>query len=159
MVTSHVTYDEDWERTLEHFGAPRCDQWPHSGLHPGWWPAQWASAWPHERSIPEHYAALMKEDPLAQLAQNLSLRSGPTRTTWLRLGPKGDAQLPGRPANHLSQLSEWVIAPDAGLQKTRTSMLPGHEADAETSSDQGKGKRRRAEKECPSKRKQNRNGQ
>jgi hypothetical protein len=92
----------------------------------------------------------MKDDPLAQLTQKLSLSSGPSRTTWPRLGPKGDLQLPGRPANHLSQLSEWVLAPDAGLKKTPL----GDEEDEDTGG--GKGKRRRPNQTGVSKRKQNR---
>lgn len=125
MTTSHATYNEHWERTLENFGAPRRDIWPRKGLRPDWWPTQWAGARPYNRSVPEHYAALMREDLLAQLTQHLSLGSDSSCTAWLRLGPKGDVQLPGRPANDLGQLSEWVLAPDAGMRKTRREVTSG----------------------------------
>jgi hypothetical protein len=95
MVTSHVSFDEDWELTLEHFHAPWCKVWPQKVICPDWWLEQWAHAWPYDRSVRERYVALMGEDPLIRMTWDLSLQSGASCTTWIRLGPKGDAQLPG----------------------------------------------------------------
>ncbi|KAG8736720.1 hypothetical protein FRC10_009029 [Ceratobasidium sp. 414] len=144
MTTSHEMYDEDWELTLEHSGTPRCDEWPRRGVRPDWWPVRWASAWPHDSSIRERYAALVDADPLAMLAQNLSLQSRSSPTAWLRLGPKGDTQLPGRPPNHLSQMCEWPLAPDAGLRKTVRAAAGSNEAGNEAGpSSNANGKRTR----------------
>jgi hypothetical protein len=146
MITSHVLFDENWELTLEHFGAPRCDMWPQKGIRPDWWPVQFAQAWPYDRSIRERYAALMTEDPLAVLTQHLSLQSSSSRTTWVRLGPKGDVQLPGRPLHHLSQMPEWVLAPDAGLRSTLQDADPNEDGNPGAGS-KGKRKGTRPERE------------
>jgi hypothetical protein len=152
MITAHVSFDEEWELTLEHFNAPRCDMWPQHGVRPNWWSVQWANAWPYDRSIREQYSALLSEDPLAIMTQNLSLQSSAQRKTWLRLGPKGEVHLPGRPLNHLSQMSEWVLAPDAGLRKISHRFIDTEDGNEAGSRGQGKRKGIRPARERAAKR-------
>ncbi|KAB5587684.1 hypothetical protein CTheo_8874 [Ceratobasidium theobromae] len=119
MMTPHKLFDEEWEDTLEHFGMPRCDMWPEKGIRPVWWPVELAGNWPYDRSVREQYEVLMALDPLALKADSLSLDPAPKPTIWRRLGPKGDVQIPGRPPHHMTQMSEWDMALDAGMRKTR----------------------------------------
>ncbi|KAG8724029.1 hypothetical protein FRC12_005547 [Ceratobasidium sp. 428] len=127
VMTAHVEYDEPLEIIRTWFNAPRVDVWPRRGIRPEWWPVDFANAWPYDRAVREHYADIMAKDPLALATQNLSIDASGSRTGWLRLGPKGDSQLPGRPAHHLSHLTEWVLAPDAGLRKTAPDLPSGEE--------------------------------
>ncbi|QRV80735.1 hypothetical protein RhiJN_08788 [Ceratobasidium sp. AG-Ba] len=121
VVNSHHDYDDEWETVLHYFSAPRFDAWPRGGEQPAWWPVQMSSKWPYEHSVQERYSKMMANDPLALAAQNLSISQDPAPVKWRRLGPRGDVPDPSRPATHLSQLSPWILAPDAGMRKTRAS--------------------------------------
>jgi hypothetical protein len=151
MITSHIDFDENWELTLEYFQVPQCDMWPQKGTRPEWWPVKWAGAWPYDRSTQEQYAALVAKDPLTVLTQNLTLQAT-SRMTWLCLGPKGDVHLLGRPSNHLSQMAEWVLAPDTGMRKATQVLVPLEDANHMKSDGKAKRKGMRPAQEQASKR-------
>jgi hypothetical protein len=141
LLTASPRYEDHWEATLNFFNCPRCDEWPRKGVRPGWWVDEWADAWPYERGIKEQYDEIVAQDPLALLAGTLSLQPDSSRPAWSRLGSKGDAQRPGRalPLDNLSQIADWVLAPDAGLRKTRREARNEDESEGAGPS---KGKRR-----------------
>ncbi|KAG8722662.1 hypothetical protein FRC08_014407 [Ceratobasidium sp. 394] len=145
VITPNAKYDDSWELTLTHLGAPRCDTWPMRGFRPDWWPDRWAEAWPYARPIEEQYPALLEVGELADQTDSLSIQPSTSSRPWRRLGPKGDARLPGQPMHHLSQMSEWVIDRDAGLRKVRNAA--GSEEDAmDARAGNGAGKRARQER-------------
>ncbi|KAG9113360.1 hypothetical protein FRC07_007802 [Ceratobasidium sp. 392] len=118
VITAHPMFEDKWEETLRLLNAPRCDEWPRSGLCPPWWSVN-AHPWPYERTVEERYGAAIADGSLAQMAQTLSLQPDPPRPVWRRLGPKGDPQMPDRPPHHLSQMTEWLMPTNAGMRKTR----------------------------------------
>ncbi|KAG9090586.1 hypothetical protein FRC06_000976 [Ceratobasidium sp. 370] len=119
LTIPHPTHDDDWEATLQIFGAPRCDEWPKYGTRPNWWPIENDRDWPYERPFHEQHRALIDEDELERLASKLSVQPTSSSGPWWRLGPKGDTRPAGQPLHNLSQISEWQIVPDSGLKATR----------------------------------------
>ncbi|KAG9125776.1 hypothetical protein FRC07_006278 [Ceratobasidium sp. 392] len=127
MATSHVSFDQQWEEMLELYHVPRCDMYPERGVRPSWWPEVWANSWPFDKSIVDQYTAMLADDPLALLANNLRLEPDRAPTAWRRLGPKGDIAVEGQPPHHLSQLTEWEMVPDAGMRKRPQKKVTGQE--------------------------------
>ncbi|QRW09560.1 hypothetical protein RhiLY_08559 [Ceratobasidium sp. AG-Ba] len=118
LASGHIDSEAEWECTLERYNAPRSDVWPRMGIRPDWWPDQWAKAWPYSCTPKEHYAIPTAEESLINITARLSLNSSSTAPDWRRLGPWADI-VPGRPMHHLSQTTDWVLAPDGGIRMQR----------------------------------------